>query len=88
MDCRLKLFVVLRWASLSIAARPNLVLERTMKHLALVCTVVAFGLAALGLYVSVAPASNITATVASQINVLELLRNAKDLPDNTVIESF
>ena len=59
-----------------------------MKHLALVCTVVAFGLAALGFYVSAAPASNITATVASQINVLELLRNAKDLPDNTVIESF
>ena len=59
-----------------------------MKHLALVCTVVAFGLAALAFYVSVAPASNITATVASQINVLELLRNAKDLPDNTVIESF
>ena len=59
-----------------------------MKHLALVCTVIAFALAALGFYVSTAPASNVTPAIASQINVLELMRNAKDLPDNTVIESF
>jgi hypothetical protein len=59
-----------------------------MKHLALVCMVVAFGLAAFGFYVSTAPASNINPTTAAQISVLELLRSAKDLPDNTVIESF
>ena len=40
-----------------------------MKRLALVCTVVAFGLAALGFYVIMAPASSITTATASQINV-------------------
>ena len=40
-----------------------------MKRLALVCRVVAFGLAALGFYVIMAPASSITTATASQINV-------------------
>jgi len=58
-----------------------------MKRFGLVCTLAIFGFAAfLWLVPVTAPASDRTAV--SQINTQELMRNAHDLPDTTVLEPF
>jgi len=58
-----------------------------MKGFGLVCTLAIVGFVAfVWLVPGTAPASD--RTTVNQINVQELMRNAHDLPDTTVLEPF